>query len=241
MAVTHLQMINRVLRILSEDLVDTSATALDSDYHKLIATFVNHIREEVEDAHNWRKLRHTESVTIVVGATSATIPNTNERSRLYREMDPEAGVERPLVFDITNSNSPFPIEEVDLAKLLWQRTLDPGAENTFFVWCSIDDTSGDTLDLQVYPAPTTTRTVQITLITPQSRFGDATSDDPGLSTNILVPARPVELGALWYALEERGEELGVNAVFSEQKYRMALDDAVARDAEEQGGYNLVPV
>ena len=237
MAVSHRQMINRVLRVLGEDEVDSGISELSSDYHKLVATFVNQIREEVEDATQWRKLRHTETVTVLANTNTITIPNTNERSRLYREQEPLAEAERPLVFDVTNVNSPFPIDELDLPSLLYQRTLDPNATNTFFVWFSIDDTSGDQLDLQVYPAPTTDRTVEITLVTPQERFNDSTD----LDNTILVPARPVELGSLWYALEERGEELGVNAVFSERKYNKALDDAISRDAEEQGGYNLVPV
>jgi len=71
---------------------------------------------------------------------------------------------------------------------------------------------------------------------PQTRIGfDA------LDTEIQVPARPIELGALWYALEERGEELGAAGVFSERKYRQALDDAISSDSAESGGFQLVPV
>jgi len=238
MSVTYRQMINRVLNVLTEDEVAASATSLDTQYLRLIGQFVNLIKEEVEDATNWRKLRHVESVTVLAGQTSVTIPNTNERSRLYREHNELAGNERPLVFDITDSNSPFPIEERDLATLLYQRTLDPGATNTYFVWFSIDDTAGDTVDLQVYPAPTTDRTISITMISPQERIAN---DTAGLDTEILVPARPVEYGAIWFGLEERGEELGVNAIFTEKKFRDALDDAIARDDAEQGGLNLVPV
>lgn len=236
MAVTYRQMINRTLSILTEDEVSDTATELSTQYHKLVGQFVNQIKEEVEDSTNWRKLRHVETVTVLAGDTTVTVPNTNERSRLYREHNELAGRERPLVFDITNPNSPFPIEERDLPTLLYQRTLDPGATNTFFVWFSIDDTAGDLVDLQVYPAPTTDRTVSVTMITPQDRIAN---DD--LDSIILVPSRPIEYGSIWYGLEERGEELGVNAIFTEEKFRNALDDAVARDVAEQGGLQLVPV
>lgn len=241
MAVTHRQLINRVLQVLTEDEVSSSATELSTEYHKLVGTFTNQIREEVEDAWNWRKLRHAETVTILAGQDTVTVPNTNERSRLYREHLDHAGRERPLIFDLSNTATPFPIEEWDLPTLIYQRALNPNATNTFITAIAVDDTGGDLIDLQVYPAPTTDRTLQVHFITPQARFGNSTSDDPGLDTNILVPSRPVELGTLWYALEERGEELGVNAVFSERKYRQALDDAISRDAAEQGGIDLVPV
>lgn len=236
MATTHRQLINRVLRVLGEDEVSSSVSELTSDYHKLVATFVNQIREEVEDSHQWRRLRHTESVTIAASTNSATIPNTNERSRLYRD-DGITG----LVFDVTLPGSVFPIVEADLATLLYQRTSDNISNNQLLSWFAIDDLSGDTIDLQVYPTPLSERTISVTMITPQDRFGDADSDNPGLDTTILVPVRPIELGALWYALEERGEELGVRSTFTEAKYRQALDDAISRDAAEQGLYDLVPV
>lgn len=240
MAVTHKQLINRVLRVLQEDEIATAATSLDDSYHQLVATFVNLIREEVEDATLWRKLRHTETITVPAGTTTFAIPNTNERSRLYREQEPHAGLQRPMVLDVTTANNEFALQEMDLATLLRRRTLDSNADNTYFVFFSIDDTSGDEVDIQLYPTATTERMLNVTMVTPQDRFGDLSTDDPGLDTNILVPSRPVELGALWYALEERGEELGVNGIFSEQRYRQALDDAVARDAAEQGLYDLIP-
>jgi hypothetical protein len=238
MAVTFRQLINRVLLVLDpNNQVSDSATELTDAYHKLVAAFVNHIKEEVEDSHNWRKLRQSIDVTINAGLTDATIAGTNERSRLYREFDEVNGIERPLVIDITTSGQEFPLQEIDLARLRYLNEVNQVTNSRFSPQFAIDDTSGDTLDLAVYPESTVNRTYRLNLIVPQSRFNTSTD----LNTNILVPARPVELGALWYALEERGEELGVDGVFSENKYRKALDDAISRDAAEQGGYNLVPV
>lgn len=237
MATTFRQAINRVLRAISEDEVGDSVSVLTDSYHLLVATFVNQIREEVEDAHNWRKLRQTISVTVPAGSSTATITGTNERSRLYREYDQIAGVERPLVIDVTTAGAEHSLVEIDLARLLYLEQVSPVQNATYSTQFAIDDASGDTVDLRVYPVANVNRTYQVTMVVPQTRFNDSTD----LDTAILVPIRPVELGAIWYALEERGEELGVNAIFSEKKYRKALDDAISRDAAEQGGYNLVPV
>jgi hypothetical protein len=57
----------------------------------------------------------------------------------------------------------------------------------------------------------------------------------------MIPSRPLEIAAIWYALEERGEELGANAMFTEERFRKALDDAIARDDAEQGGNDLLVV
>lgn len=82
------------------------------------------------------------------------------------------------------------------------------------------------------------QTFELELVVPQERF---VADATDLDSNISVPAAPLELGATWYSLEERGEELGVNSLFSEKRYRISADSAIARDAGEAGGPDLVAV
>lgn len=98
---------------------------------------------------------------------------------------------------------------------------------------AIANSGSDTLSLYIYPKPTANRNYTLTMFTPQARLSET-----ALDTVIAIPARPLEMGAIWYALEERGEEMGTNALFSEERYRAALSDAIARDAEEQGVYEL---
>lgn len=236
MATTFRELTNRVLQVLGEDEIASGVSEITDTYQKLVATFVNQIKEEVEDAHNWRKLRTSVDVVIPADTSSATIMGTNERSRLLREYDPIMGIERPVVVDVTTPGQEFPMQETDLSRLLYLTDVNTVTNSRYSPQFAIDDTSGDTLDLFVYPTATVERTYRVKLIVPQDRIAFTAPD-----TNLTVPVRPIELGALWYALEERGEELGVSSVFSERKYRQALDDAIARDAADQGGYNLVPV
>ena len=236
MATTYRQLLNNVLVALGEDEIASATSEITSKYHKLLGLFVNQIKEIVEEEHNWRALRSTLSgITVSSGTSSAALTNANERSRLLRVYDEMAGEERALVFDVTDSNNPYRLREMDLSELLRRRALDTsnGNDPTFF---AIDNTGEDAVSIQVWPTPTDNRTIDVTMIVPQDRL--ATTD---LDVNIKVPSRPIEMGAIWYALEERGEELGVNGLFNQETFDRSLGAAVARDAAEQGEYNLVPV
>jgi hypothetical protein len=230
---TFRDVINRVLRTVSEDTIDPAATELTDTYQMLIATFVNQIKEEIEDAHNWRVLWTTITVSVTAGNPVGALTGSNERSRLVRVQDSTYGQYVPLVFDITDTNNPFRLFEVDNATRVWQE-----AENTQTVtepahFAITVDTTG-VPQLTVYPTPNTNRTYQVTMAVPQAEL-----EDDDLDVNIKIPSRPLILGAIYYALAERGEELGVDNIYTEERSRKALDDAIARDVEEQGGIDLV--
>lgn len=231
---TFRTILNNVLIGLGEDEIPTSHGLLDDKYHKLLGLFVNHIKEIVEDEHQWRVLRTTENITIDAGSSSAVVPSANERSRVYRVQDPEYGELRALVFDVTESNNPYRLREMDLSELLRRRAMDT-ATNSQPSFFAMDNTDANEISVQVWPTPNTERTVQVTMITPQPPMAN-----DKLDTIVLVPSRPIEVGTLWYALEERGEELGVNGLFNKEIFDQVLGAAVARDAAEQGDYNLVP-
>lgn len=239
MATTWLQLLNRVLRPLGEDQIATGATALSTDYNKLLSSFANQIKEEIEDAHNWRVLRTEFTVTVTAGSTSTTIDTPSapsERARVYRIQDSNTGALVPLCFDTTDSNNPYQIAEMDLPAILHRIQLETGSNYDYPSGFALDSSSGEVTKLVTYPPCAADRTIKITLIDPQ-----AWVEDDAISTVIKIPTRPLMIGTLWYALEERGEELGINAMFSEERYRKALDEAIARDMAEQGGMDLVPV
>lgn len=237
MAVTFKQLLNRALRITGEDEIGAAVTAVSNSNHLLIAEMANQIKEGVEAAHNWRALRQTVS-TSVTTTGSATVTEGNESTRVVRIQDPLRECEVALVFDITDSASPQPLKELDMADLLYRRTMETTSTSipSFFAF---DNSAGDVLKIEVHPKPTATRTIQSTLVIPQSRLDAADSTD--LATAIKVPVRTIEMGLIRYILEERGEELGINSAWSEEKEQLALMDLVSLDAAEQGGYNLVPV
>ncbi len=225
---TVLTALNDVLRILGETELATAATEVTTDEDKIVLGFFNQIKEEVEDAHNWRALRSFESVTLLANGGSINIPNANERSRLWRIAQGDVGQFGTLVFDITDTTNPSPLVEMDLAVLIRHDKLDPdGRQDPAFF--ALDNSAGDSMDLKAFPRPTANIDLDIGLIIPQDRIADN-----AITTVISVPSRPIIMGTLWFALEERGEELGINGIYTEQRYRNALDDAIARDSAESG-------
>lgn len=235
MATSYRKLLNNVLVALREDQIDSGTSTITDEYHLLLGLFVNQIKEICEDMHNWRALRASEDLTVTAGSTSGTFTNANERSRILRVQDEMVGEERALVFDVTDSTNPYRLHEIDMAELLRRREGDTstGGDPQYV---AMDNTGENAMALQVFPTPTDTRTIRVYTINPQAELeaGD-------LDTNIKIPSRPIEAGVIWYALEERGEELGVRGLFNEEVFNRILGAAVARDAAEQGEYQLVPV
>ena len=237
MAVTFKQLLNRALRVTGEDTIPDAATTVDDTYILKVAEVANQIKEEVEDAHNWRGL----ITRLSTGLTLETTPIgfTNARSRVLRVHEPQYDRLVPLVIDQTDSTAPYYLYELDLYELYRRRDMDTSSGNEPQYFAISQDPGDDQIQLELYPSPTDTRTVVTYLVVPQDRL-DAT-DSTDLATNIYVPARPIELGLIRWILEDRGEELGINSQYSEEKYYTALQDAIAMDAAEMGEPQLVPV
>jgi hypothetical protein len=227
--------LNNVLIVLGEDEIGSGVSELSDKYHKTLLVFFNQVKSIVEDAHNWRALRAVASTFVNANDASATLTNISQRGRVLRKHDEVSGTIKPLVVDSTDTSNPYPLIEIDLSDLLYKRITDNNNTGDP-VYFAIDNSSADTMSLQIYPENTDNRTITVVMVDPQDDF-----DADDLDTTIEVPAKPIEVGTLWYALEERGEELGVSGLFNEQLFDNILASAIMRDAEEQGEYNLVPV
>jgi hypothetical protein len=233
MATTFRQLLNRALRLTGEPLISDAVAQASDENHLIIAEMANQIKEEVEAAHNWRALRQTVTVSLAA-VNSGIITEANENSRVVRVQEPLHGQEVPLAWDITDSSNPTPLWELDLPELLRRREMNPDT-TTDPAYFALDNSSGDVLNLEVYPTPADTRSIKLMLII-RLDAGDST----GIDTTIKVPTRPILLGLIRYIMEERGEELGINSQFSEEKEYKALQDAISLDLTESGGLNLVP-
>lgn len=231
MATTYLDIMNRCLRKLGETELAGSSTDIETDYQKLLGQMINDVKEEVEDATNWRSLRQVVTPIVLAGTGSIGISEGNERSRLVRLYQSESmSGYLPLVFDVTDATTPDPLHELDLSELLYRQQVDPDTRVESPTYFALDNSGdGDDLDIYVYPLCTADRTLQVTLTIPQPRL-----EDDELTTVIKAPARPIFVGTMWHAYEERGEELGPDALFSEKRFMEALNTAVSRDEAESG-------
>lgn len=237
MATTVRQMMNRVLVNMGEDEIPSSQTDITDTYQLLILSFINTIKEEMEDGGNWRVLQQVIPLALPTGVGTLAIAGTNDRSRLLRIQDSETFRTYPMCFNTTVPTAVGQMQEMDLQTLFWRRELDNNNPQSVTNWFALSqDTDG--LNFEAYSIANVDQTFNIHLVVPQVRFVGDSSD---LDTDILVPATPLELGATWYAYEERGEELGPSSLFSQERYLQSVQSAIARDQGEQGGPDLVSV
>lgn len=242
MSMSFRQLMNSVLGDIGSAQIPSTQTTITDPYQLQVAGFLNKIKEEVEDAWNWRALWQT--YTFVYGANNLTQPIVdtatgnvpNERCRTVRMTDKRIGKEIALVFDITSFGIPFAMAETTKAGLIYFNTILNQTPVQYSTTFAIDNTGGSNVNLMVYPGASVARTVQLTLCNPIPRIDPTIAGSTGgLDTIVTVPIQPIEYGTIWYALQERGEELGTSTVFTEERFRTALDDAISRDQEESGG------
>jgi hypothetical protein len=224
---TLLQMTNKVLRRLREDTV-TATT--DNAYATLIAEFISDVQEEIVDAHMWSSMYSTAEITMVDATSSYTIPGTSSRSEIAFNED-----QAPNLFYRRSG-------ETDVSRMwllaypdfVTRDLLQRSADNAQPEYVSIRHTyalADDELTLYLDPIPTADQAGDVVLVqtwNPPVRLEtDGTDDDTVLS----VPDRTVFLGTVFYALNERGEEIGEPGNVAEQRYQKSLRDAITNDSQ----------
>jgi hypothetical protein len=220
----YLQLVNKVLAKLREDEV---ASVDDTAYSRLIGTFVNDAKDEVEAAWNWASLRQTINITALAGTRNYGLSITTAAQLIRVPGCPRL----PMAFAIT-SDSPVhnhlqmqqhPLDYIIREQIIsnFQLTdtnpLDFGLEGVNGEW---------TVQFISEPTDTTNGAGwRFFFKVPQDELDE---DGDGM----LVPWRPVIALATMYALNERGEEIGEPGNIAEQKYRQTLSAAISLEALE---------
>ena len=237
MTVTFRDVLNRAFILTGEPQIDSGTSIVTDTEQLLYAEAANEIKEEVEAAHNWRALLNNVVVSYSASATGASMSTLDtSTARVARIMDPKRGCEVPLVFDMTDPSNPTPLREMDLPDLIYRQITDTTDGTP--VHFAIENTFSETMSLRLYPTPSTARTIWVYMYTPQSRLNAGVAED--LDATIFVPVRPIVNGLVRFIFEDRGEELGINSRYSQEKWETALRDLISLDAAESGEYNLVP-
>lgn len=203
---TYLELVNDVLIRLRE--AEVSAVT-DNPYSKLIGKFVNDAKRQVEDSYNWNAL--SETLTVVTSAD------------LFNYVLTSAG-QRFRILDVINSTSDNFMNNETTKKMdeLFSLTNNPvkGAPDRYNF--NGVDTNGDT-QVDIYPIPDGVYTIYFNMIKPQAALS--------LPTDLLkVPSEPVLFLAYAKALNERGEDNGINSTEAYQLYRQSLADHIAAEA-----------
>ena len=230
---TLLQLVNRVLRRLREDEV----TDFSADYTTLIVDFLGEIHAEVLDEHDWSSMDHDLRVLGVASQReydlSATTANggdvevgyspTTEKS-LVRQIDGT-----PVAYWYTDTSS---VQGTRIPQISWEQyyamykenRTDTADQPAYFALTQ----RADGFRLAMWPAPVGSGgALEIRFHTPETVIS---SESSITTTTIKAPERPLVLGALYLALNERGEELGEPGNIAEQRYYKAL--AAAKEADQ---------
>lgn len=226
---TQLTIVNNVLDELREDQVSSVA---DTAYSKLIGIFVNRAKELLEDTnHQWSAYITEVDDTWTADGSTVTIDvtETNDRSSLMRDVDNE---QLPAVYDITTDELgqciDYPHQDI-----LRDRALNTSGKTTtnprVFSITADSDGRGFTMNIPyAVTSGATSRSWRAYWYIPQAKLALDGTDD---STQIVLPARPIELFALYLALNERGEEMGQPGGLAATAAKDALASAIERDPE----------
>ena len=203
---TYLELVNETLVRLREPEV-TAVT--DNAYSKLIGRFVNDAKRQVEDSYTWNALSETLTVTTSANLFNYVLTGIGQRFK---------------VIDVINSESDWFLNYETTRKMdelfLNSGTVLVGAPDRYNF--NGVDNNGDT-QVDLYPIPDGVYDIYFNVIKPQAEFTAA-------STQIKVPSEPVIFLAYAKALNERGEDNGVNSVEAYELYRQSLSDHIAAEA-----------
>lgn len=202
MALSYLQIVNKVLTRLRESTVSSIAS---SEYATLIGEFVNDTRREIEKAFQWDANGVVLPVATVAGTAAYTVTGSGRYQR---------GVE---INDTTNrcKLSPMPIQWImDQMQL----TGTPQTGNpAFYAW---DGFNGTDSTIRLFPVPSGVFNLQLNMYVDNSNLS-ADTDIPTVDADLII------LGAYARAEVERGEEGGLQSSEAYQLFRSALSDAIA--------------
>jgi hypothetical protein len=201
---TYLELVNAVLRRLREDEV-TTVTA--SNYSKLIGSYVNDAKMDVENSYSWNSLSDTLTVNTGTGIFNYTLVGSGQRFE---------------VIDVwnNNNNEKYFLENRPIswmtAMLLAQ---NPERNSPAYYSFNGEDANGDT-KVDIYPIPNGAYQLFFNITKPQA-------DLVGNQDRLLVPSLPVIMGAYARALAERGEDAGIGSADAFMLYQKALGDAIS--------------
>lgn len=206
MATTYLQLVNDVLVRLREPTV-TSVTS--NEYSSLIGKLVNDAKREVEDSWKWEVLKSTYSVSTSAGTVSYTLTGSGYRFIMDEVINDTSNwfmVYRPAQFFTEN--------------LMLVDTPIQGPPQ--FYCPNGNDNNGD-LVVDVYPKPDAAYALRFSGFTPENELSNNTDETK-------LPKSPIVLLAWAKAIEERGEDGGINVSSQYAVAKQSLSDHIAIEA-----------
>lgn len=225
---TVLEMVNQLMRRLRE----TEVTDLTSDYARLLVDFINDTAGEMQDEYDYTQLRTEVAFATVADQREYDI-SSQANNDSYVIMDGRQNAPMAYFFDdeVTDVNGSSMFQISDEGEYHLFQT-DRDGESSSPLWFSLEYTATGP-KVRVYPTPAEAGYIRMKMWVPETEF-DADTD---AATEIRLPERPLFLGALYLALNERGEEMGEPGNVAERRYEKAKARAIATDSKQRGVTN----
>lgn len=208
---TYLQLVNAVLRKLREDEV---TTVNENDYSKLVGDFVNDAVKSVEAAWDWSSLRTDIDISTVNNTKTYPLTNFGIRGELM---------------SLYNVSEKYEIRQRTKAYIKDKHYKDPDNSTGKPRYFAFDgtDINNDT-QVTFYPTPDAVYQVEANVVLRDTDLADD-------ATTTKLPTQPIVQLAFSYALRERGETGGQNAMEQSAIANQDLANAIALDAGNNGG------
>lgn len=202
---TYLNMVNKILKRLREREVSSVS---ESVYSRLIGVLVNDAKDTVENAWGWSGLRTTLSASTEFGVFNYVLTASGNRI---------------TILDVLNDTDDVFLNYITAHQMTQQYLIGtPQVGSPIQYSFNGVDNNGDT-QVDIYPKPDGVYNLRFNCVL---RTADLVAD----SDTVLIPTQPIELLAYALAVEERGEDGGMNPVSVYARAKNALDDAIAIDA-----------
>jgi hypothetical protein len=206
MATTYLELVNDVLVRLREP---TVASVTANEYSSLIGKLVNDAKREVEDAWDWEVLKNTFTVSTSANTVSYTLTGAGFRFRVSEVSNDTSD------WFMTYRPAKFFTENLIL-------TTSPLSGAPEYYCPNGNDSNGD-LMMDVYPKPDGVYTLRFSGFVPEAEL---TTD----SATTKLPKSPIVQLAWAKAIEERGEDGGINVSSQYAVAKQSLGDHISIEA-----------
>lgn len=225
---THLELVNKVLRRLREDEVDSITETV---YATLIGEFVADIHREVSEEWTWANTVKTVDVETIADdpgyllhATTASGGDvmvgsniTNEKSLLRVQTN---GLPSIHIGDSVTDNNKHQLVLLSDEQRHHLANSRGDSSATYPTHAAVRKDHINRWTLQLWPKPALSgKFIRMIWYIPEEPLQVDGSTD---SQQIYIPNQAIYLGALWLALNERGEEIGEPGNIAETRYRNYL-------------------
>ena len=202
---TRLQIINAVLPRMREATVATSSSTV---YAALVATVLNAVRTQIEQAWAWKDMRDTYTVTVTPGTTSYALTSSGQFAKILDVWNRTTNAEV--------SQGTFHGFNKHFFGTTTVATGDVSEYNVVGLDANYD------LQIDTWPNVVGTNSLRVNLYLPQQ--------DPVDATVLLVPNQVLIEGMVAYLMAERGDDNGVAVQTQQALYAGMLAGAISAEA-----------